>query len=88
MGNTPTKMMPKIREYVDHGSSLFVGVVRNVPLLAPKNQSMVIREVRELSVARMLGVPHDDDEEAAEGQETADDDEKLHQPSAISSPPA
>ena len=37
---------------------------------------------------RMLGVPHDDDEEAAEGQETADDDEKLHQPSAISSPPA
>ena len=51
-------------------------------MLAPKNQSMVSREVREISVARMMGVPHEDDaeekaklqREAAEpGQETADE---------------
>ena len=66
LGNTPIKMMPKKREYVDHGSSLFVGVVRNVPVLAPKHQSMVSREARELSVAGMIGTPHDDDAEESQ----------------------
>ena len=78
--------LPKKREYVDHGSAMFVSVVRNVPVLAPKHQSMVSREAREQSVAGMIGTPHEDDDaekaklqrEAAEpGQEETLVDEKA-----------
>ena len=33
-----------------------------MPVLAPKNQSMVSRETRDASLANMIGVPHQDDD--------------------------
>ena len=59
-GRTP-KLMPKNRHYVDHGSSLFNQLMKNVPVLAPKLQAFVTKGVRETSLESMLGVPHDED---------------------------
>ena len=55
--------MPITRMYVDAGSKLFISTVRNVPVLAPTMQALVSREVRETSLASMLGEPHKDEEE-------------------------
>ena len=63
----PTNM-PAKRLYVDAGSKLFISTLRNVPVLAPTMQALVSREVRETSLASMLGEPHKDEEEG------------LHQP--------
>ena len=79
-GRVP-KNMPKNRMFVDAGSPLFNQVVKNVPVLAPKHQAFVCREVRETSLQSMAGVPHDED---AEEQEkitlTVDVEEGLNQP--------
>ena len=63
------KSMPKCRMYVDQGSPLFNQVVRNVPVLAPRHQALVGRDVREASLASMTGIPHNDDQ-AEQDQET------------------
>ena len=60
-GRVPDNM-PKCRYYVDPGSALFNQVVRNVPVLAPKNQAYVPRQIREVSLRSMMGVPHNEDE--------------------------
>ena len=64
-GRVP-KNKPKNRMFVDAGSSLFNQVVKNVPVLAPKHQAFVCREVREISLQTMAGVPHDEDAEEQE----------------------
>ena len=56
------KAMPKSRQHVDPGSPLFSLVMRNVPVLAPRHQAMVGRDVREQSLASMTGTPHHEDE--------------------------
>ena len=69
--------------YVDAGSGLFIQVVRNVPVLAPKNQAYVSREVREKSLETMAGVPHHEDKEEEEKlqRKTGEDEgDGLHQP--------
>ena len=55
------KAMPKHRMYVDGGSPLFNQVVRNVPVLAPRHQALVSRDVRDQSLASMTGIPHHED---------------------------
>ena len=57
------KSMPKVRMYVDPGSPLFNQVVRNVPVLAPKHQALVGRDVRETSLTSMTGIPHHEDKD-------------------------
>ena len=61
LGRVPNHI-PKSRYYVDPGSALFNQVVRNVPVLAPKNQAYVPRQIREVSLRSMMGVPHNEDE--------------------------
>ena len=46
---------------MDIGSKLFVQTIRNVPVLAPKNQAFVDRHVREQSLATMAGQPSTED---------------------------
>ena len=65
------KTMPKNRMYVDNGSPLFNQVVRNVPVLAPKHQALVTRDVREQSLNSMTGIPHNEDKGEQEGQRGA-----------------
>ena len=55
--------MPATRLYVDAGSKLFLSTLRNVPVLAPTMHALVSREVRETSLASMLGEPHINEEE-------------------------
>ena len=77
------KNMPKERVYVDAGSALFNQVVRNVPVLAPKNQAYVPRQVRDESVRNMTGVPHNEDpgeQEKAKDVDEGDDAPWLNQP--------
>ena len=77
------KAMPKTRLYVDPGSPLFNQVVRNTPVLAPKHQALVSRQVRQVSLDSMIGVPNTEDDGEAEKQkqvEENDDNEQLHQP--------
>ena len=85
-GRVP-KHMPKKRMYVDPGSYLFNQVVRNVPVLCPKNQAYVSRSVRETSLSTMAGTAHDEDEtekkKLIQSQQQGDDDDPpqgLHQP--------
>ena len=47
--------------FLDNGSPLFNQVVRNVPVLAPKHQALVTRDVREQSLNSMTGIPHNED---------------------------
>ena len=76
--------LPKTRKFVDGGSAIFNSVVRNVPLLAPKNQSWISKQDREKSLASMVGVPHDEDadeqKKVAQLQPHDDDAEPLNQP--------
>ena len=81
------RSMPKCRMYVDPGSPLFNQVVRNVPVLAPRNQALVGRDVRETSLSSMTGIPHHEDKAEQEREsrlrestesEVASDG--LHQP--------
>ena len=77
------RMMPKTRMFVDPWSSLFNQVVRNTPVLAPRHQALVFREVRQTSLNSMVGVPNiEDDVEAEKQNQVEDDDEfdRLHQP--------
>ena len=60
-GKTP-KHMPNCRLFVDPGSSLFNQAVKNVPVLAPRQQAFVSRAVRETSLNSMVSVPHDEDD--------------------------
>jgi hypothetical protein len=82
-GRAPKKM-PKNRMHVDVGSPLFNAVVKNVPMLAPRDQAFVSREVRETSLISMVGVP--DNEDIGEQEKLKllppedDDGERLHQP--------
>ena len=50
------KQLAKTRTYVDGGSPMFNEVVRNVPVLAPKNHALVTRDIREKSLQSMTGV--------------------------------
>ena len=61
------------RAYVVIGSRLFVQTIRNVPVLAPKNQAFVDRHVREQSLATMAGQSSTEDpqEKAKAEQEKA-----------------
>ena len=80
------KNMPKERVYVDAGSALFNQVMRNVPVLAPKNQAYVPRHVRDESLRNMTGVPHNEDEgeqEKARDVDDGDDAAWLNQPKYI-----
>ena len=83
------RMMPKARMYVDQGSSLFNQVVRNVPVLAPRHQALVNRDVREASLASMTGIPHHEDKTEKERESRLQEtnaaegaSELLHQPVA------
>ncbi len=81
-GSVPNTM-PKNRMYVDGGSSLFNQVVKHVPVLAPSLQSFVRKEVREISLGSMTGVPHDEDDgeqQKLKQLRCEDDDSALHQP--------
>ena len=49
------KTLPKVRQYVDQGSSLFQEVVRNVPVLPQKSHALVSKAVREESLQSMVG---------------------------------
>ncbi len=60
-GSVP-KTMPKNRMHVDAGSGLFNQVMKHVPVLAPILQSFVKKDVREISLGSMTGVPHDEDD--------------------------
>ena len=80
------KNMPKERVYVDAGSALFNQVMRNVPVLAPKNQAYVPRHVRDESLRNMTGVPHNEDEgekEKARDVDVGDYPAWLKQPKYI-----
>ena len=68
---------PKQKMYIDQGSTLFKDVVRTVPVLAPKLQAMVTRQVREASFADIAGVPDTDEEDAAEGVVVFEGDEET-----------
>ncbi len=59
----PPKRTPRNRMYVDTGSGLFNEVMKDVPVLAPSLQSFVRKEVREISLGNMTGVPHDEDDD-------------------------
>jgi hypothetical protein len=74
-GKVP-KNMPKTRQHVDANSSLFNQIVRNVPVLAPKNQAYVSRAVREASLNSMTGIPHDEDEGEKEKAKTLEEDDE------------
>ena len=77
------KNYPKYRKYVDAGTSLFLEVVKNVPVLHPKNHAYVCRQVRESSLTSMIGIPRDqdDDEKQKTQQAEADEADKgLNQP--------
>ena len=73
------KAMPKHRMYMDPGSPLFNQVVRNVPVLAPKHWALVVRQVRDKSLASMTGVPHHEDK-AEQERETREAAARLDQP--------
>ena len=49
------KQMAKIRQFVDAGSPLFNEVMRNVPVLPQKSHALVPKQVRETSLASMVG---------------------------------
>ena len=77
-GHMP-KTAPKKRMHVDPGSPLFNQVVRNVPVLAPKHQALVTREVRLTSLSTMVGIPQEEDPgEKQKAQRMADSG--LNQP--------
>ena len=65
----PTKNAPKTRMHVDAGSPIFNQVVRNVPVLHPRHQHLVSKEVREASLATMVGTPDAQDRTEKETQE-------------------
>jgi hypothetical protein len=80
------------RVYVDPGASLFNQTMKGVPLLSPKQQAYVSKEVRDTSLTSMLGVASSEDEvekaklqwaaaeAAAEAVAEADADVGLDQP--------
>ena len=81
-GRVP-KNMPKNRMHVDAGSPLFNLQMKNVPVLAPKHQAFVCRQIREASLQNMAGVPHDEDAEEQEKlmcKALSGDGEGLNQP--------
>ena len=81
-GSVP-KTMPKNRMHVDAGSGLFNQVMKHVPVLAPILQSFVKKEVREISLGSMTGVPHDEDDGEQQKLKQLgceDTDSALHQP--------
>ena len=57
------KNKPATRMYVDAGTPLFNQVVKAVPMLPPKLHAFVSRDVREASLAAMIGIPECEDEE-------------------------
>ena len=69
--------------HVDPGSNIFEQVVRNVPVLHPKHQYLVSREVRETSLATMTGTPDSEDpaeQDQQQAQLLAEEVPGLHQP--------
>ena len=56
------RCLAKQRLHVDPGSSLFNRIMKGVPVLNPKHAAFVSREVRDKSLATMIGVPSTDDE--------------------------
>jgi hypothetical protein len=81
-GKSP-KNQPKNRMHVDAGSCLFDSVLRNVPVLAPKHQAFVSKEVRETSLRSMQGVTQsytNDERERLEAMHDDDDGMGLDQP--------
>ena len=81
------KHMPKFRKDVDAGSPLFNQVLRNVPVLAPKHHAYVSKEVRQISLMSMTGVPHSDDplEKAKMSSDDGASGPVLNQPEADAS---
>ena len=57
------KNKPLTRLYVDVGTPLFNQVVKVVPVLPPKLHAFVSKDVREASLAAMIGIPECEDEE-------------------------
>ena len=51
--------LPKYRQHVNAGSSLYCEVILKVPVVAPKDLAFVTKEVREASLATMIGVSED-----------------------------
>jgi len=81
-GKSP-KNQPKNRMHVDAGSCLFDSVLRNVPVLAPKHQAFVSKEVRETSLRSMQGVTQsytNDERERLKAMHDDDDGMGLDQP--------
>ena len=77
--------MPKERQFVDVGSSLFQEVMRNVPVLNPRHQAFVSRDVRETSLMSMAGTPNIEftaelERERKLQDAAGDQGEGLHQP--------
>ena len=56
------RCLAKHRLHVDAGSSLFNQIMKGVPVLAPKHAAIVSREVRDKSLATMIGAPSTEDE--------------------------
>lgn len=70
------KNFPKGRWYVDQGSMLYNEVLKNVPVLHPRNHAYVSKQVRETSLATMAGVPLIEDEnEMAKAKDFDDGDD-------------
>ena len=72
--------LKKERRFVDQGSLVYVNSIRNVPVLSPKNQAYVSKEVRDESLRAMVGsVEPEDLDDEANSQGLLEDD-GLHQP--------
>ena len=73
------KQLAKSRAYVDAGSETHCEVVRNVPVLSPKKQALVSREIREKSLTAMAGVVILDVEAKDQDHTPVEEDWKLKQ---------
>ena len=74
---------PKNRMHVDPGGSLFNKSVKGVPILAPRHDASVSWQVREQSLARMVGVADNQDADEKEQEAAVDEaaaDAGLPQP--------
>ena len=69
--------------YVDSGSPLFSEVVNNVPVVEPKSQAFVSKQVRATSLASMRGTPQGEragEKATAKRVSKERADKGLHQP--------
>ena len=66
------RCVAKHRVYVDAGSTIFHQIMKSVPILPPKQQAYVSSDVRDKSLATMIGVASTEDEAEKEKKVRAD----------------